>query len=205
MKQLLAFSLVLLLSQSIYCQDIDNEERIYDFLNNVILFNHKEGIIISMNGSTRPLLTKNDSIDFDPYHCLFIEEKYRTENFWKLLLKNDEYNYLVDQSKKLRSFKWNKEKLPQDVDLYSTRQIKSYSRRISRWFNEDSKVDRIKSANEIKIINTYSAPIFNKNGDVAVIFIAQYSGPLSGFWYIELYSKKDGKWKKIGTDIKGMS
>lgn len=201
MKRLLAIPLILLLSQSISCQNIDNEERIYDFLNNVILINHKEGIIISMNGSTIPLLTKNDSIDFDPYHCFLKEEKYRTENFWELILANDDYNYLVEQSKKLRSFKWNKEKLPQDVDLYSKRQNKCYSRRISRLYNKDS----IKSPAEIKVINTYSAPIFNKNGDLALIYIAEYSGPLSGFWSIVLYSKKDGKWEKIGTDIKGMS
>jgi hypothetical protein len=57
----------------------------------------------------------------------------------------------------------------------------------------------------LKSIQTYSVPVFNYSGNIALIYFSEYSGPESASWQIMIYLKIEEKWVLIGSDLLGMS
>lgn len=187
------------------CQTIDQDQRIYSFLIDNILSKYQGEIIINKHGSSSFLLNSKDSLILSPSSCFFIDEKYRKAEFWNSNLTSSDLDYIYEQISDLNNFIWNAEKLPENVILYSKSQIRNYSKRMQ---NADKKYkEGAIGARDyaIKSINTYSVPVFNKSGNLALIYSSEYSGPESASWEIRIYFKIEENWILIGSHLLGMA
>ncbi|MBL7906458.1 MAG: hypothetical protein JNL22_15650 [Bacteroidales bacterium] len=161
----------------------------------------KGQIIISKNCSTEIydlFIDEQNGLDYKS--CFFIDKKYYSDSIWNDIIDKKDIEYFFKQIEEYKNFKWTSGKLPNNVILYSKRQVKKYSRKAMKFSDG-------KAANDFKIIsiNHYSLPLFNQKEDFAIIYSGSYSGPLSASTSAEIYLKVDGEWKKIGTYLHSMS
>jgi hypothetical protein len=190
--------LSLFVSNLIFGQSLDFR---IEFFKNQILTEEKGQIIISKNCSTEIydlFIDEQNGLDYKS--CFFIDKKYYSDSIWNDIIDKKDIEYFFKQIEEYKNFKWTSGKLPNNVILYSKRQVKKYSRKAMKFSDG-------KAANDFKIIsiNHYSLPLFNQKEDFAIIYSGSYSGPLSASTSAEIYLKVDGEWKKIGTYLHSMS
>jgi len=192
------FIISLFISNLMFGQSLDFR---IEFFTNQILNDEKSQIIISENGSTEIYeIFIDKQHGFDYKRCFFIDNKYYSDSIWNDIIDKKDIEYFFKQIEEYKNFKWTSDKLPNNVILYSKRQVKKYSRKAMKFSDG-------KAANDFKIIsiNHYSLPLFNQKEDFAIIYSGSYSGPLSASTSAEIYLKIDGEWKKIGTYLHSMS
>jgi hypothetical protein len=192
------FIISLFISNLMFGQSMDFR---IEFFTNQILNDEKSQIIISENGSTEIydiFIDKQNGFDYK--RCFFIDNKYYSDSIWNAIIDKKDIEYFFKQIEEYKNFKWTSDKLPNNVILYSKRQVKKYSRKAMKFSDG-------KAVNDFKIIsiNHYSLPLFNQKEDFAIIYSGSYSGPLSASTSAEIYLKIDGEWKKIGTYLHSMS
>ncbi len=203
--RLFTITIFILAFQISYCQDIDNINRVYDFFNEVIIGNTESDMILSEIGTSELLLEYDDSINFYPLACFFKDEKYRNSELWDTVYSNADKEFMLSQIKQLKKFKWIEEKLHSDITIFSKKQIHNYSKSLIKSEKKYLK-GKIKTSDiPFKTINTYSAPIFNENETLALVYYESYSGLLSSMSVINVYLKIHDKWILIGTELIGMS
>jgi hypothetical protein len=187
------------------CQTPDHDKRIYSFLIDNILSNSEGKIIISKVGSSSLLLNSKDSLNLDPTCCFFIDENYRKTEFWNSILTGSDLEYIYEQISYLKNFKWEAEKLPENIVIYSKSQIRNYCKKALKGDKQHKEEAINKRKYTIKSINTFSVPVFNKSGNLALIYSSEYSGPESASWEIRIYFKIEENWVLIGSYLLGIT
>ncbi len=176
--------------------------RIYDFINSIDRIETKAETYLKENGSPKYLLKGKDALDFDHRHCMFLDGSFYSDTiFWNENLNQEDKEYMISQIHELKKFKWEKDRVKKDLKLITKSEVKKYSRNAMKHWEGKSEVNDF----SFKMLIGYSAPVFNKNHNLALVYSSTYSGPLSASWEIDIYLLKDGKWIYIGHDPKGMS
>ena len=179
--------------------------RIYEFINSIYLIEIEGDTYLNENGSPKGLLNSTDSLDFNYMHCMYIDDQYYKPEFWETNLTRTDKDYMLVQINELRKFKWNKERINQKVNLILTRNARKYSKSVIKSENKYWKGKTEVNEIPFKMLIRYSAPIFNKKHNIALVYSSTYSGPLSASWGIKIYLLKSGEWIEIGYDPKGIS
>ncbi|AYN01009.1 hypothetical protein [Chryseobacterium sp. 3008163] len=102
--------------------------------------------------------------------------------------------YYFQQQKEISNFKFNKNRIKQNLDftnddeLYKISQIKSGN----FWTEFDKRYEN-------KCIRTFSVPFFNKNKTMCILQCSISCGPLDGGGNTSIYKKIKGKWIRIKT------
>lgn len=192
------FIISLFISNLTFGQSLDLKIK---FFISQILDNEKNEIIISENASTEIynlFVDRQNGIDY--MRCLFIDNKYYSDSVWNEIIDEKDIKYLFEQIKEYKNFKWTLDKLPNNIIIYSNREVRRYSKKAMNLFNNEI-------VNNFKIIsiNHYSLPLFNYKSNFAIIYNGKYSGPLSASSEIEIYLKVDDEWQKIGVCMHSIS
>jgi hypothetical protein len=155
------------------------------------------------NASPLSLLNDKDSLIFALDHCMFTNSRYFNVELINKDLTDSDKEYMIEQIKKLNHFKWEQSKIKKSINFISDRKSKRYKKRSMRIWEKESN----SKSNNLPIITIYrySAPVFNKKHNIALVYISSFSGPLSGAWGINIYMLIDNKWINIGYDPQGMS
>lgn len=176
--------------------------KIYEFINNAGIIETEGDTYLHKNGSADRLLNGYGSLDFDFKQCMFIDKRYYFDTvFWEINLNQEDKNYIVAQILELKYFKWEKERINKDIKLISGKETKKYSRKAMKFCkgNLDSKQFSFKT------VIRYSAPVFNRKHNIALVYTSLYSGPESAWWGIYIFLLISGNWICIGNDTIGMS
>ena len=119
----------------------DNDEiKIYDFFNNIVLRDIRGDVFLIEDASPQVLLNyKKDSIDLDLMSCFFVDNKYYYDTvFWAENFSVEDKNYMIAQIHNFKNYKWDRIKIKKNINVISKQDVKKYSRKVMKYWNKRS-------------------------------------------------------------------
>ncbi|MGS0747714.1 hypothetical protein [Halpernia sp. GG3] len=180
----------------------ENENVIYEVLNQIINDEFKNDSLMFVNGnfrhyekiydiSLKPIYLQSDKIDknIPPPPGVAINVRYDS-----IFLKKDSAYYSYT-AKILRGFIFNRNKIKRNLQYINDEQLYNLSKKPSNnYWMEFQKIYGD------KCIERLSVPFFNKEQSFCVITISNICDPLNGFGNTAFYKKVKGKWILIRTE-----
>ena len=206
MKTLITIFVVLIFCDSLLGQGREGEDRIYDLFLNGALVN--PGCMGSLSQDVDARIS--DFLFINPDRSYFEDRNFKYIDDLLESLSEEDTLYMKNQVNDYKNFKWDQKRLPKGINVITSSQLKkllkegeTYSLKVDI---EREKHQRGEPAKDIPSpwtqIWTYSVPIFNQRGNIAIIFRGMYlSFPFSNGGAAWVYLKKDDQWELVGMDM----